>query len=187
MTGHLQSKLLLCIFSNILDIPPFQALRCAFPRRRGLVHETRCDDEVLRIGSTGLSSDRSHGSAPGLGPVRALRRAGRLLAPRHVPDRSGPALRADRTPDARPVRPIRAASRACGPAPCSGAFCSGQPAAPAVPAGVTDGRIVSWVWCSELTPPASTATSFLSLETSDPQPMYRFIAVFRPPRHLSPD
>ena len=72
-----------------------------------------------------------------------------------------------------------------GPRPCSGAFCSGQPAVPAVPAGVTDGRIVSWAWCSGMPSPTSNGTSFLSEETSDPQTIHRLIAVFRPPRLLA--
>jgi hypothetical protein len=73
-----------------------------------------------------------------------------------------------------------------GPRPCSGAFCSGQPAAPAVPAGVTAGRIGSWAWYSEVPAPTSTETAFLSRETSDPDPMRRAIAIFRPPRLLPP-
>ena len=71
-----------------------------------------------------------------------------------------------------------------GPRPCTGAFCSGQPAAPAVPAGVADARVGSWAWCPAIPGSAATGASFLSLETNDPRPLHRWIAVFRPPRPL---
>src|SRR5579871_5510579 len=43
-----------------------------------------------------------------------------------------------------------------GSRPCSGAWCSGQPAAPAIPAGMSDGRLDSWLWCPSA--PALTLT-----------------------------
>ena len=72
------------------------------------------------------------------------------------------------------------------PRPCSGAFCSGQPATPAVPAGVADGRVGTWAWCPADAglgrrpgPPSCPA------EAADRGPMRRRISVFRPPRTKS--
>jgi hypothetical protein len=68
------------------------------------------------------------------------------------------------------------------PRPCSGASCSRQPAAPAVPAGVFDGRLSSWAWCASspgLIPPDSFS---LASETSTLQTVRRRNAVFHPPR-----
>jgi hypothetical protein len=73
-----------------------------------------------------------------------------------------------------------------GRRPCSGMSCSGQPAVPAVPAGMTDGRIDSWAWCSAIPGSAPTVLSILSWATIAPQPMHSMIAVFWPPRPLSP-
>jgi hypothetical protein len=78
--------------------------------------------------------------------------------------------------DEAPVPPL--------PRPCSGALCSGQPAAPAVPAGVIDMQAESWAWNAPVTGLASMGTSFLSTEPSDLHPKHRAIAVFHPPRLL---
>src|SRR4051794_2773145 len=32
--------------------------------------------------------------------------------------------------------------------PCTGAWCSGQPAIPTVPSGAFEGRLGSWAWCA---------------------------------------
>ena len=70
------------------------------------------------------------------------------------------------------------------PRPCSGTWCSGQPAAPSVPAGVLDGRLDSWAWCTEIPCFASTGSSFLSDETTALRPLRKGSAVFHPPRLL---
>jgi hypothetical protein len=82
---------------------------------------------------------------------------------------------------AAPSDPLPVPSR---PRPCSGAFCSGQPAVPTVPVGVTDGRIASWAWFASMPESALTSPTFLFLETIAPDPMHRAIVVFRPPRFL---
>jgi hypothetical protein len=68
------------------------------------------------------------------------------------------------------------------PRTCSGAWCSRQPAAPAVPAGVLQDALSSWAWYTSvpgLTPPDpfSLASEMSSLRT-----VRRASAVFHPPR-----
>ena len=72
------------------------------------------------------------------------------------------------------------------PRPCSGTWCSSQPAAPSVPAGVLDGRLDSWAWCTEVPCLASTGPSYLSDETTALRPLQKASAVFHPPRLLPP-
>ncbi len=68
------------------------------------------------------------------------------------------------------------------PRPCSGALCSGQPAAPAVPAGFSDGRIDSWAWHAPVPGLTLTGGSFLFAETNELQPIRQSLDVFHPPR-----
>ncbi len=68
------------------------------------------------------------------------------------------------------------------PRPCSGAWCSGQPAAPAVPAGVSQSRTDSWAWCQPIADPTSGDPSFLRAATTRLRPRYQGTAVFHPPR-----
>jgi hypothetical protein len=70
------------------------------------------------------------------------------------------------------------------PRPCSGAFCSQQPAAPAVPAIGLDQRLDSWPWCPILPTLASARPSFLSAGTIALCPVQRAGEVFHPPRLL---
>ena len=70
------------------------------------------------------------------------------------------------------------------PPRCSGALCSGQPAAPAVPAGPIDVQPESWAWIASVAHLALTGESVLSSETSDLHPKHLAIAVFHPPRLL---
>lgn len=72
------------------------------------------------------------------------------------------------------------------PRPCSGTWCSSQPAAPSVPAGVLDGRLDSWAWCTEIPCLASIGSSFLSDESTALRPLQKGSAVFHPPRLLPP-
>ena len=72
------------------------------------------------------------------------------------------------------------------PRPCSGAFCSGQPAAPAVPAGALNVELDSWAWNAGVSAWASADTSsFLYHHTGDVHPARPTIAVFHPPPRLS--
>jgi hypothetical protein len=71
------------------------------------------------------------------------------------------------------------------PRPCSGTWCSGQPAAPSVPVGVMDGRLDSWAWCTEMPCLVPTGHSFLSDESAALRPLQQGSAVFHPPRLLS--
>jgi hypothetical protein len=80
------------------------------------------------------------------------------------------------------ARPSESLSIPPLPRPCSGAWCSRQPAAPAVPAGVLDGPLSSWAWCASvpgLTPPDPFS---LASETSSIRTVRRGNAVFHPPR-----
>jgi hypothetical protein len=79
----------------------------------------------------------------------------------------------------------QAPSAPADPRPCSGAFCSGQPAVPAVPAQVLDGVLDSWACLAAVAGLALTDAYFLSVETGDLHPTRRAIAVFHPPRLLS--
>jgi hypothetical protein len=68
------------------------------------------------------------------------------------------------------------------PRPCSGALCSGQPAAPAVPAGLFHGRIDSWALHASVPGLTLTGDSFLIAETNELQPIRQSLDVFHPPR-----
>lgn len=70
------------------------------------------------------------------------------------------------------------------PRPCSGAWCSGQPAAPSVPPGELNGRAESWACCALIPAPTAITSSFISIETSVPRPVCHGKLVFHPPRLL---
>jgi hypothetical protein len=72
------------------------------------------------------------------------------------------------------------------PRPCSGAWCSGQPATPVVPAGQFDGPSESWAWCSSAPGSALAGRSFLPSATTAPRPVHTQTGVFHPPRVLLP-
>ncbi len=72
------------------------------------------------------------------------------------------------------------------PRPCSGALCSGQPAAPTVPAGYLDVRVNSWAWCASVPGLAMMGDSLLFAETNEVRPTRRSLDVFHPPRSTSP-
>jgi hypothetical protein len=86
---------------------------------------TRCDDEALPLSATGLPAGRRLADAPDAERDRAPRRAGRMLASRHVPDRSASVLRADRVLDARSGHSIRSASVPLRSAPMLGSVLLG--------------------------------------------------------------
>ena len=68
--------------------------------------------------------------------------------------------------------------------PCSGAFCSGQPATPAVPAGAFDLQADSWAWCAAGSGTISGPDAFFFARPSAPHSMDRVSGVFHPPRFL---
>jgi hypothetical protein len=74
-------------------------------------------------------------------------------------------------------RPHQAPSRAC-----TGAWCSGQPATPAVPAAVLDWGLQSWAWWSPDAGSISSARSFISSASLVLRPAHCRSPVFHPPR-----
>ncbi len=70
------------------------------------------------------------------------------------------------------------------PRPCSGAFCSGQPAAPVLPAGISDGRLVTWAWHASTSGLALSGDSLLFAETDELRPIRQSLDVFHPPRTI---
>jgi hypothetical protein len=68
------------------------------------------------------------------------------------------------------------------PRPCSGAWCSTQPHAPAAPPGTSEVRLDTWAWYEAL--PGSTAAvpSAFSADENDLRPRHPLGSVFRPPR-----
>ena len=144
---------------------------------------TWCDDEVFPFPATGHSSGRSRLASWHWVRLRPPA-AGRLLASRHVPDPTARVLHTDGVLDPRSGRTIRPASGALTPRPCSGAFCSGQPAVPAVPAGMSDGRMGSWPLCSSAPAYAWHVLPSSPRRTTAPRPVHRGSGVFHPPRYL---
>ena len=71
------------------------------------------------------------------------------------------------------------------PSPCRGAWCSGGPTVPALPAATLSIRAPLWAWCESMPGPTSTSPSRLIEETADFRPLHRVIAVFHPPRRFS--
>jgi hypothetical protein len=70
------------------------------------------------------------------------------------------------------------------PRPCSGAFCTGEPAVPAVPAKVFDGARDSSAVLTAVPGLVVSGDSFLPAEKGTVDPTRRSIAVFHPPRSL---
>ena len=68
------------------------------------------------------------------------------------------------------------------PRPCSGAWCSGQPAVPPVPPGTFDGHLGSWAWHAPGLDDDSTDPSYLVAETPVLSLLHRGTEVFHPPR-----
>jgi hypothetical protein len=70
------------------------------------------------------------------------------------------------------------------PLPCTGAWCSGQPPTPAVPAGVYDWDMESWAWWTSDQCPVATPSSFTSPSSTALHLLHHGSAVFHPPRLL---
>jgi hypothetical protein len=68
------------------------------------------------------------------------------------------------------------------PRPCSGAWCSEQPATPAVPPGSIDGRLHFWAWCASIPERVPIDPFFLTLEISALHAVHRRTVLFHPPR-----
>jgi hypothetical protein len=88
----------------------------------------------------------------------------------------------DPLPDDLAVRPqpLPASSR-----PCSGAWCSGQPVVPPVPAGARDWRVDSWAWNAWESIAFTPSFSFVLGGFSVPHRVARGGGIFHPPRILS--
>jgi hypothetical protein len=67
------------------------------------------------------------------------------------------------------------------PRPCSGALCSGQPAAPAAPPGLFVGHLDFWAWDALVPGLALIGHSFLFAETNEIHPTRQSFDVFHPP------
>jgi hypothetical protein len=66
--------------------------------------------------------------------------------------------------------------------PCSGVFCSGEPATPAVPAGEFDLQADSWAWCASGSVRISGCRAFYPSGHSAPHSIVRISGIFHPPR-----
>jgi len=69
--------------------------------------------------------------------------------------------------------------------PCSGAFCSGEPAVPGIPPGSLERLVDSWVWSASVFGMKATAYSFSFARCADAHPLDLARAIFHPPRFLS--
>jgi hypothetical protein len=68
------------------------------------------------------------------------------------------------------------------PSPCSGAWCSTQPDAPAAPPGTSEMRLDTWAWYEVLPGSTSADSSSFSADEIDLRPRRPLGSVFRPPR-----
>jgi hypothetical protein len=68
------------------------------------------------------------------------------------------------------------------PMPCSGAFCSGKPAVPSMPASPAPARAPQWACQAELPPLPSSEPLFDSSRDGDARPVRRPPSIFHPPR-----
>jgi hypothetical protein len=71
------------------------------------------------------------------------------------------------------------------PRPCTGAWCSGQPATPAVPASVFDWGAESWAWWVPGPLSVDTSPNFGFPAPSIFHSLHQQAGIFHPPRHLS--
>jgi hypothetical protein len=71
------------------------------------------------------------------------------------------------------------------PRPCTGAWCSGQPATPAVPASEFNWGGESWAWWVPGPLSADTSSIFGFPAPSIFHSLHRQAGIFHPPRHLS--
>ena len=69
--------------------------------------------------------------------------------------------------------------------PCSGAWCAGRDAIPAVPPGAFEGRLRSWAWCMSSPDDLSTTPHFFSVDFPIVAPLHQGDDVFHPPRCLA--
>ncbi len=82
------------------------------------------------------------------------------------------------------VQPMEERSLPQPPRPCSGAFCSGQPATPAVPAGWLGLTVDAWVWCPANLCTFSMSYALVSTENAVARPILQGSGVFHPPRNI---
>jgi hypothetical protein len=69
--------------------------------------------------------------------------------------------------------------------PCSGAWCTGQPGIPVVPAGVFESPISSWAWSTPICVDRSIDNDFLITDLTIIRPVSQVGFVFHPPRSSS--
>jgi len=72
------------------------------------------------------------------------------------------------------------------PGPCTGAWCSGQPVVPPVPAGARDWRADSWAWSAWDSIVFTASFSFMPAACSVPHRVVCGNGIFHPPRPLAP-
>jgi hypothetical protein len=73
--------------------------------------------------------------------------------------------------------------------PCSGVWCSGQPATPPIPPGALDDvPFETWAWCRSILRSAESATpTILRLSAAILRPLIAVSDVFHPPRFVLSD
>jgi hypothetical protein len=75
-------------------------------------------------------------------------------------------------------------ARSLPPRTCSGAWCSGLPAAPAAPPATTEGRLEAWAWYEVPTGSTAVISTCFSADETDHRPQRPLGSIFRPPRLL---
>jgi hypothetical protein len=70
------------------------------------------------------------------------------------------------------------------PRPCSGAWCTGQPIVPPIPAGARDWRVDSWAWNAWESIVFTPSFSFVPTRSAVPHRVVRGDGIFHPPRLL---
>jgi hypothetical protein len=78
--------------------------------------------------------------------------------------------------------PLLPSSLPESPRRCRGAWCSGGPTVPAVPAGTVSPRASSWAWYTAMPDPDPTTPSRLIEDAAALRPSRRGTPTFRPPR-----
>jgi hypothetical protein len=66
--------------------------------------------------------------------------------------------------------------------PCTGAWCSGQPAAPVAPPETSARQLEAWAWHEAVTGPKAVISSCISTDENDHRPQLQPGFIFRPPR-----
>ena len=70
--------------------------------------------------------------------------------------------------------------------PCTGAWCTGQPAVPPAAPGVFEVHLGSWAWCCIISNDPAIACDQLRTQSENPRPSWSGSDVFHPPRSVAP-